>query len=278
MDNGFLEKKAAQLRLDCLTSIYNSQVGHVGSCMSVVEILVALYYGTVLNRPVVNVDPNVPGWDFQDYVIFSKGQASPIWYAVLADLGFFAKDELGAVGKKGSLLTVKPNIKIPGVNLPSTSPGNSLSAAVGLALSLKMERKNNRVYVVLGDGELQTGEVWEAAMAAAHFKLNNLVVVIDHNKIQGDGKLTSVLDVGSIQSKFDAFGWHVYQALSGHDFDDLLNSFMRSFNSNRKPTCIWANTVSGKGVAFAEGKEEYRHAGLSRGEAQEVFAKLHGNV
>ncbi len=274
MNNSFLEKKAADVRFDCLMAIYNSEIGNVGSCMSVIEILVALYYGEAFSRPILNYNPQVPGSLDQDFVVFSKEQAAPALYTVLAHAGFFSREDLGYIGREGSFLTARPNVKIPGVRLVGGGPGNGLAAAVGLALAIKLEKKNNRVFVVVGDGELQTGEIWEAAMAAAHYKLNNLVLLIDHNKVQGDGRLTGVMDIGSIQSKLDSFGWHVYQAMDGHSFDDILNSMMKAFNTNRKPVCIWANTICAKGVPFAEGKEGYRHAGLSKGEANELMTQF----
>lgn len=269
-----LEKKAVQVRLDALTAISKAGVGCSGSTMSLVEILVALYYGELYGKRVLECDSEKPGCEKQDYLVLSKGQAAPAQYAILADLGFFDKSELDYIGREGAMLKLRPDVKTPGISASMLSHGHGLSVALGMALSLKMDKKKNRVFAVLGDGELQEGQVWEAAMAAAHYKLNNLIAFVDNNKVQSSGLVNAVMDVGHIQDKFEAFGWSVIQVMDGHDFDKLLDAVARAFTSNRRPVCIWCHTVSGKGIDFAERKPGYLNVPLSEGEMADIVPKL----
>lgn len=269
-----LQRKAAQLRVDTLRTLQGSGVGYVGSTMSMVEILTILYYGAFPGRQIVNLDPSKPGWDGQDYVVLSKAHGAALQYAILADLGFFHKDELRHFAREGSMLEARPSLKVPGISAAGTTHGHGLSVALGIAMSLQMDRKDNKVYTILGDGELQTGQIWEAVTAAAHYKLNNLVVFIDNNKLQRSGPLNSVMDVGSIRSKFDSFGWSVTQVLDGHDFNQLFDAVERAFTSIRKPICIICNTISAKGLCFAEGKAGYHAADLSEPEMNEIINQL----
>ncbi len=270
MGNDFLEKKANQVRLDVLTSIFKAGYGRSGSCMSVIEILIALYYGHLFNKKVFNFNPLNPKDPEQDYLVLSKAHAVPVQYAILADLGFFDKSELGFLSKLRSMLQSSPNSKVPGITSSIFSHGQGLSVALGIALSLQMERKRNKVFTILGDGELQEGQIWEAAMAASHYKLNNLIAFVDNNKVQADGNIDSVIKVSSIQDKFEAFGWKVLQVTDGHDFDKLLFAVERAFTSPRSPVCIWCHTVVGKGVPFAEGKHFYKNTVLSEDEILEL--------
>ncbi len=269
-----LIKKAAQIRLDALMSLFRAGSGHIGSAMSVVEILVALYYGEIPGRKVMYFDAKKPGWDGQDYLVLSKGHSVGSQYAILADLGFFDKSELDFLGQPNALLQARPSMKIPGIAVTTPATGHGLSQALGIALGLRMDKRLNKVFAVLGDGELQEGQVWEAAMAAAHYKLSNLIVMIDHNKVQSDGLIRSVMDIEPIQDKFEAFGWNVIQVRHGHDFDDLLNSLMRAFTSNRRPVCLWCHTTYGKGIEFVEGKVDYKDAPLSESEFMAIMPKL----
>ncbi len=269
-----LQKKAAQVRVDALKAIHKAGAGHTGSAMSVVEILVSLYYGDIGGRVVAQVDPAKPGWEDQDYVVLAKGQAAVTQYSVLADLGFIDKSELEHYRAKGSILTARPNVKVPGICASVLSHGVGLSIATGLAMSLKMERKKNRVFCVMGDGELQEGQVWEAAATAAHYKLNNLVAFIDNDGFQMDGPTRAVLDPGYIQDKFESFGWNVIKVTDGHDFDQILEAVNRGYTTVRRPVCIWCQTVAGKGVPFAEGKRWYLDSALGEAEMNEVIPKL----
>lgn len=259
MDVQSLQKKAANIRLESLTAMYNAKKGCVGGAMSVVEILVSLYYGAVMK-----FDPKKPDWEEQDYLILSKGHAVPTLYAILADLGFFDKSELSYFAKDGCLLKGKPNFKVPGISASILSGGHGLSVGLGMAMSLQMDRKSNKVFVVMGDGELQNGQVWEAALTAAQYNLNNLILFIDNNKVH----------IPSIQDKFESFGWNVIQVVDGHDFNQILDAVSRASTSVRKPVCVWCHTVSGKGVDFAEGKQSYQRSVLSEGEMAVVMSKL----
>lgn len=269
-----LIKKAAQIRVSALTAIHKAGSGYTGSSMSVVEILVALYYGSLNGREVAKVDYRKPGWIDQDYVILGKGQAAPAQYAILADLGFFDGAEMDFLGKMNSVLQARPFNKIPGIPFSIPAHGGALSLACGLAMALKLDRAENRVFAVLGDGELQEGQVWEAAMAAAHYKLNNLFLFVDNDGFQLDGPVRAVMDVNPIQAKFEAFGWRVIQVRDGHNFEDLYEAMMKAFTSLRQPVCLWCHTVKGKGIPFAEGKSGYQNVTLSEEEMNEVIPKL----
>ena len=269
-----LQKKAAELRIETLKAISKAELPCLGSTMSVMEILTALYYGEIYGKTVVKIDQAKPGWDSQDYVVLSKSQAATVQYAILADKGFFDKSELDFIGQPNAMLTVKPNVKIPGIIVPGGSAGEGFSMAVGLAMSAKMDRKSNRVFAILGDGELQAGQIWEAAMSAAHYKLNNLVTFVDNNKMQSGGTIKAVMDIDPIQDKFEAFGWQVIQVRDGHDLDQILDALVRATTSNRRPVCLWCHTVSGKGVSFAEEKSYYHRSVLSEAELNVAVTNL----
>ncbi|MEK7085765.1 MAG: 1-deoxy-D-xylulose-5-phosphate synthase N-terminal domain-containing protein [Patescibacteria group bacterium] len=266
-----LEAKAAQIRLDTLNALHKGGLKYMGSCMSVVEILVSLYYGRLFgNKAVMNYDAAKPGNKDQDYLVLSKGHAVPVQYAILADLGFFDKSELDFIGKPGAMLKDRPWAKVPGISASMLSYGHGLSTALGLALALKMDRKMQRVFAVLGDGELTCGQVWEAAMMAAKYNLSNLIVFVDNNRVQAG----SILQVENLQDKFESFGWQVMQVTDGHNFDQLLNTVSRAFTAVRRPVCIWCHTIVGKGVDFAERKPSYQSANLSDGEMAVIIPKL----
>ena len=269
-----LERKAAQIRVDALTAINRAKSGHSGSAMSCVEILVSLYYADISGNPLMKFDSKKPDWDGQDYFILSKGQAVPTLYAILADLGFFDKDELNYLRKVGGALQGFPNVKVSGISASISSHGLGLSTAMGLALSIKAGRLPNKVFTVLGDGELQEGQVWEAAMSASHYKLDNLIAFIDNDGLQVDGSVRSVMEVMPIQDKFESFGWKVIHVWHGHDFDEILDAVAKAFSVNRHPVCIWCHTIKGKGIEFAEGKPYYHDVPLSDEELSEVKRKL----
>lgn len=266
-----LEQKAAQIRLSTLETLHKGGQGYVGSCMSVVEILVSLYYGELFGKKqVMKYDPKIPGAKDQDFLILSKGHAVAVQYAILADLGFFDKSELNFLGKPGAMLKNRPSSKVPGISASMLSYGHGLSVALGLALALRMEKKNQKVFAILGDGELASGQVWEAAMMASKYKLNNLVAFVDNNKVQSG----HLLQVENLQSKFDSFGWQVIQVTDGHDCDQILNALQKAETFNRKPICIWCHTIVGKGVDFAERKANYQGATLSDNEMSAIIPKL----
>jgi len=249
-----LRKKSLELRIELLKMINKARFGHTGSSLSAVDILVTLYYGKFHDRPVMQFDSQKPGWDGQDYFVLSKGHACPALYAILADLGFFPKEELNHLFQMNSLLQGHPDKKIPGVVLSAGSLGHGLSGALGLAMSLKAERNYNRVFCLIGDGELQEGQVWEAAMAAAHYKLDNLVLIVDDNGLQIEGPTRSVMNVDPIVDKFESFGWKTVPVRDGHNFEELISALERAIEVQRRPSVIIAKTVKGKGVSFAENK------------------------
>ena len=270
----FLRRKALQLRIDMLEMLHKAGSGHVGGALSVMEIMVALYYGKFTDAPVMKFDPAKPGWDGQDYFVLSKGHAAPSWYAVLADLGFFPREELAHFRQINSMLQAYPSKKIPGIPLSSGLPAQGLSASVGLSMSLKMDRAGNRVFCVVGDGELQEGQVWEALMAASQYKLDNLIVIVDWNQLQREGTVRSVIDIEPLAEKFQSFGWQTVPVRNGHDFDELLYALDKALEVQRKPTAILARTVKGKGVLLTEGKPSYHAKALSDAEMNEVLPRL----
>lgn len=277
-----LEAKAAQIRLDTLESLHKSGLGYMGSCMSVTEILVALYYGRLFgNVPVMKYNSSKPGDKNQDYLILSKGHAVALQYSILADLGFFDRTELNFFGKPGSMLKDRPSAKVPGISASMLSYGHGLSVGLGLALALKIDKSavfkqtyfradGQRVFAILGDGELACGQVWEAAMMAARYNLNNLIAFVDNNKVQAGQRLV----VDNLQDKFESFGWQVIQVTNGHDCDQILNAVQKAFTVLRRPVCIWCHTIVGKGVDFAERKPNYQNASLSDGEISVIIPKL----
>lgn len=249
-----MEEIAKQVRKDILFEIYNAQSGHPGGALSCTDILVAIYF-KLINEG--------------DKVILSKGHASAALYAVLAEKGFFEREELKTFRKLGSRLQGHPSLhKIPGVDAPSGSLGQGLSIANGIALSFKLNKKENYVYCILGDGEIEEGQVWEAAMSSCHYKLNNVIAFLDYNKLQIDGSNDEVMKVAPVKEKFESFGWYV-QEIDGHNFKEIISA-VENAKKQDKPIMIIANTIKGKGVSFMEnnvswhGKapndEEYKRA------------------
>lgn len=269
MDKIELENLAAKLRLDTLMAINKAGSGHTGSCMSCMDILVALYYGGVMK-----FNPKKPRWDERDYFVLSKGHAVPALYVVLADLEFFDKSEMKYLRQIGGLLQGYPNVKVPGVEATVGSVGQGISIGVGLAMAIKADREDRNVFVLMGDGELQEGQCWEAFMAAAHFRLDNLVVIIDQNKLQSDGACGAVMNVFPLADKLESFGWKVIPVVSGHDIEELVYAIKKAKNIARQPVVILAPTVEGKGIPFAENKSAYHGVPLSDAELEEVTRVL----
>ncbi len=267
----FLQEKALQMRTQTLKIINHAQIGSTGSAISALDILVALYYGKLYDRPLMTYDIKKPGWEEQDYFVLSKGHACPAWYAILADLGFFDENELEHFSRIGSLLQNHPVKKIPGVIIGAGSAGHGFSGAMGLAMALKLDHQKNHVFCLLGDGELQAGQVWETATSAAHYKLDNFIAIIDDNGLQGDTLTRGVMNVDSVTDKFEAFGWKTIPVRNGHDFEELLSALERALEVQRRPVVLIASTVSGKGVDLIENKPFYHNVALSD---QELAAAL----
>jgi len=246
-DIGKLEDQAKQLRRDILTMLSEAGSGHTGSSLSCVELILAIYSHKL------RYNAKDPHWDGRDRFILSKGHGCPTQYAVLAHCGFFSKDKLKTLRKIGTLLQGHPQLGLPGLEASTGSLGQGLSIANGMALSAKLDKKDTRVYCVLGDGETNEGQVWEAAMTAAHNKLDNLCAIIDYNKLQIDGFLCDVKDMLLLDEKWEAFGWNVIE-IDGHDFVQIIESLDSAEKVKNKPTMIIAHTVKGKGVSFIENK------------------------
>lgn len=240
-----LEIDAARVRLGIIEGIHAAKAGHPGGSLSCADLLTYLYTHRM------NVDPANPNDPDRDRLVLSKGHAAPALYATLALRGFFPMDEMKTLRKQGSRLQGHPDIKIPGVDMSTGSLGQGISAACGMALSAKVSCDPYKVYALLGDGEIQEGEVWEAAMFAAHYQLDNLVAIVDNNGLQIDGKVSDVMSPYPIDDKFEAFGWHVIN-IDGHDFNRMEKAFNEAETVMQKPTVIVMRTIKGRCVSFME--------------------------
>lgn len=246
MDNLQLKKTANEVRKGIVTAVYNAKSGHPGGSLSAADIYTYLYFEEL------NVDPKEPRKADRDRFVLSKGHTAPGYYSTLANRGFFPVEDLKTLRHTGSYLQGHPNMNdVPGVDMSSGSLGQGISAAVGMALSAKLSGDDYRVYTLLGDGEIQEGQVWEAAMFAGHRKLDNLVVIVDNNGLQIDGKIEDVCSPYPIDKKFEAFNFHVIN-IDGHDFDQIRAAFKEAKETKGMPTAIIAKTVKGKGVSFME--------------------------
>ena len=246
MNEQMLKEQAKQIRRDIVTMVGAAKSGHPGGSLSAAEILTYLYFEEM------NVKPEDPKWADRDRFVLSKGHAAPVLYATLAHKGFFPVEELSTLRKLGSHLQGHPDMKkVPGVDMSTGSLGTGISTAVGMALACKLDKKDNYIYTVLGDGEIQEGQVWEAAMSAAHYKLDNLIAFVDNNGLQIDGDIDLVLSPNPIDAKFAAFGWHV-QVIDGHDFQQIADAVAAAKAETGKPSVIVAKTVKGKGVSYME--------------------------
>lgn len=246
-----LQKTANEVRKGIVTAVHSAKAGHPGGSLSAADIFTYLYFEEM------NVDPENPKMEDRDRFVLSKGHTAPGLYAVLANRGYFPVEDLKTLRKIGSYLQGHPDMKhIPGVDMSSGSLGQGISAAVGMALSAKMREKDYRVYTLLGDGEIQEGQVWEAAMFAGHRKLDNLVVIVDNNGLQIDGKIDDVCSPYPIDEKFAAFQFHVIN-VNAHDFDDLRKAFQEARETKGVPTAIIAHSTKGKGVSFMENQASW---------------------
>ncbi|MGN1196231.1 MAG: transketolase [Acetatifactor sp.] len=245
MNNLELQKQANEVRKGIVTAVHSAKAGHPGGSLSAADIFTYLYFEEM------NIDPKNPDMEDRDRFVLSKGHTAPGLYSALANRGFFPVEDLKTLRHLGSYLQGHPCIHIPGVDMSSGSLGQGISAAVGMALGAKLGGKDYRVYTLLGDGEIQEGQVWEAAMLAAHRKLDNLCVIVDNNNLQIDGPIDEVCSPYPIDKKFEAFNFHVIN-VDAHDFDALRAAFDEAKNTKGMPTCIVAHSVKGKGVSFME--------------------------
>ena len=246
MDKLKLMKTANEVRKGIVTSVHSAKAGHPGGSLSAADLFTYLYFEEL------NVDPKDPNKADRDRFVLSKGHTAPGLYAALAEKGFFPKEDLITLRHTGSYLQGHPDMKcIPGVDMSSGSLGQGVSAAVGMAIAAKISGDDYRVYTLLGDGEIQEGQVWEAAMLASHHKLDNLLVIVDNNNLQIDGEITKVNSPYPIDKKFEAFNFHVIN-IDGNDFDQIDAAFKEAKSVKGRPTVIIAKTVKGKGVSFME--------------------------
>lgn len=243
--NKQLEIQACKIRMGIIEGVYNAKSGHPGGSLSIADTLTYLYFAKM------NVDPKNPDMEDRDRLVLSKGHTAPALYSTLANKGFFELDELKSLRHIGALLQGHPCIHIPGVDMSSGSLGQGISAACGMALSGKISNAPYKVYAILGDGEIEEGQVWEAAMFAAHKELDNLVAIVDNNGLQIDGAIEDVCSPYPIKEKFEAFGWHVIET-DAHDFDKLEAAFDEAEKIAKQPVVIIQKSVKGKGVSFME--------------------------
>lgn len=268
MENLQLQKTANEIRKGIVTAVHGAKSGHPGGSLSAADIFTYLYFEEM------NIDPKNPKDPDRDRFVLSKGHVAPGLYSTLANRGFFPVEDLSTLRHLGSYLQGHPDMKhIPGVDMSSGSLGQGFSAAVGMALNGKMDGADYRVYALCGDGEIQEGQIWEAAMFAGHRKLDNLVLVVDNNGLQIDGSVEEVCSPYPIDKKFQAFNFHVI-SINGHDFDEIRAAFTEARNTKGMPTAIIASTVKGKDVSFMENKASWHGAAPNDEEYKRAMEEL----
>jgi transketolase len=267
-DIRYLSEKALAVRRHIIRMIYHAKSGHPGGSLSATDILVTLYFKYLRH------DPKNPGWLERDRFVLSKGHAVPALYAVLAECGYFPVEELLTLRKINSRLQGHPDAKkTPGIEASTGSLGQGLSIAVGMALASRMDGGKYRVYAMIGDGESESGQIWEAGMAAAHFKLDNLTVFLDRNNLQIDGCTENIMCLEPLARKWEAFGWHVIE-INGHDFQQIANAIEESWKVKGKPAMIISHTVKGRGVSFMENNVAFHGKPPNRDEAERAMKEL----
>ena len=263
-----LENIAKETRINILKMLTNAGSGHTGGSLSAVELLVSLYFHKIRHKP------GNPKWEDRDKFVLSKGHAAPVLYAVLAMSGYFPKEELMNLRKMGSMLRGHPyNEATPGVEVPTGSLGQGISMAIGMALAAKLDKKSIRIYALLGDGECQEGQVWEAAMSCAHYNLDNLCAMVDRNGFQIDGKVEDIMDVEPFSQKWKSFGWEVFE-INGHSFMEILDALEKAEAVKGKPSVIIARTVKGKGVSFIENVNKFHGTPPSKEELEKALKEI----
>ncbi len=263
-----LKSRAGEIRKDIISMLGRAGSGHPGGSLSAADIVTALYF------KVMRIDPQNPGKPGRDRFILSKGHAAPVLYAALAQRGYFPREELFSLRKLGSRLQGHPDMKkLPGVDMSTGSLGQGLSVANGIALAGRLDGLDYRVYVLLGDGEIQEGQIWEAAMAAAHYRLDNITAFLDHNGMQIDGPTGEVMSPEPVADKWRSFGWDV-QVIDGHDMGRILEAVEKALAVRGKPQIIIAGTVKGKGVSFMENKVEWHGVAPNADETVKALSEL----
>jgi transketolase len=270
-DIDFLKEKARHIRIEVLKMLNAAGSGHTGGSLSAADIVTALYFYKMRHNP------ENPKWDERDRFILSKGHAAPLLYAALALTGYFDKSLLCTLRKIGSPLQGHPSSKLlPGVEISTGSLGQGLSIANGIALGLRLDNKSSRVYCLLGDGEIQEGQIWEAAMTASHYFLDNLCAIIDMNHLQIDGRCEDVMKIDPVHKKWEAFNWHVFE-IDGHNMEEIVNTLDEAERIKGKPSVIIAKTIKGKGVSIFEGKAEYHGLAPTKEELDIALKELGGD-
>jgi transketolase len=271
MNNEYkLEEVSKLIRKDIVSMLTESASGHPGGSLSIADIMAVLFFEEM------NIDVSKPNDPDRDRFVLSKGHAAPALYSVLARKGYFGIDELSTLRKTGSRLQGHPNMNdLPGIDMSTGSLGQGISAAVGMALAGKLDQKDYRVYTILGDGELEEGQVWEASMSAAHYKLDNLTAFIDNNGLQIDGNIKDVMNPGPIDKKFEAFGWNVI-TIDGHDYDAIINAIAKAKEVKVKPTVIICNTIKGKGVSFMENQAGWHGTAPNKEQCEQALQEIGG--
>lgn len=268
MDTLELQAKAKELRQEIIKMITAAGSGHPGGSLSAADILTVLYFDKM------NLRPEEPDWTGRDYFVLSKGHAAPAQYAALALRGYFPVEELNGLRKLHSRLQGHPvSSKVPGIDVSTGSLGQGVSVACGLAKGLKIDKLPNHVYTMLGDGECQEGQVWEALMFAAHYQLDNLTVIIDHNRLQIDGQVEKVMNIEPLDKKLDAFGFNVL-LVNGHDIEAVQNAIDKAKTCQGRPTAIIANTIKGRGVSFMENQAGWHGTAPKPEEAEQALQEL----
>ncbi len=263
---------AYQARKHALTGIYNAASGHPGGSLSIADILSVLYFEKM------NIDPENPKMADRDRFVLSKGHCAPVLYGILAERGYFPTEHCATFRQASSNLQGHPDMKgVPGVDMSTGSLGQGISAANGMALSAKLDNKDYRVYTILGDGEIEEGQVWEAAMFAAHYKLDNLTAFLDFNGLQIDGDIREVMNSTPIDKKFEAFNWNVI-TIDGHDYDQIRNAIDEAQTVKGKPTIIIAKCVKGKGVSFMENQAGWHGAAPNKEQFEQAIAELDAKI
>ena len=268
MEYAHLKEKAAVIRCHIVRMLARAGSGHPGGSLSAADIVTVLYFKEM------NLRPEDPYWPDRDRFVLSKGHAAPLLYAALAERGYFPVEELDTLRRLGSRLQGHPDSKkLPGVEVSTGSLGQGLAAANGMALAARLDGRDYRVYVLLGDGELQEGMVWEAAMASAHYRLDNLVALVDYNGLQIDGPVAQIMSVEPLADKWRAFGWHTL-VIDGHDYGQITGALAEARAVRGRPVAVIARTVKGKGVSFMEGKVDWHGKAPTPAEAERALAEL----
>ncbi len=262
-----LQDKAKHIRRSIVEMVAKANSGHPGGSLSATDLVTALYFA------VMEHDSQKPHWPDRDRFHMSKGHCCPLWYSVLAEAGYFPKEKLFTLRKFGSILQGHPDRRTPGVEVASGSLGQGLSVALGMSLAAKVDKKSYRVYCLMGDGETQEGNIWEAAMAVSHYGCDNLCAILDNNGFQIDGKVSAIMNIEPVADKWKAFGWQAIE-IDGHDMPQILAAFQQARETKGKPSIIIARTIKGKGVSFMENVGDFHGRAPTKEETEIALKEL----